>query len=109
MRKVKCDRFRQKFDAISLRAGTGAIAGYKLGARLLAISDRVVRTKRNLETAGQEEFFAALHHVLLIERPWIHEVLQHDHEHPIRKRGYIQSFRQPAGSAGDGKCIRRGL
>ena len=56
--------------------------------------------------AGQQKLLAALHQILLVERPGVHEVLQHDHEHVLRDVADGQALGQAAGLAGDGKLFR---
>ena len=70
---------------LSARPGPPALRfqGFKLSSRLLAIAQSVVSAERDLLAARKQKFLAALHQVLLVERPWIHEVLEHDHEHVL--------------------------
>src|SRR5258708_11100385 len=66
----------------------------KLLSCLLAIADAVVRAKRNLLPVGQENFLTALHQVLLVKGPGVHEVLQHDHEDMLGKGAHIKPICQ---------------
>jgi hypothetical protein len=68
--------------------------GVELPTSLLAVADRIVGAEWDLLAARQEKLLATFHEVLLIERPRIHEILKHDHDHvpgdlvdgqPIRK------------------------
>src|SRR5262249_49663177 len=65
------------------RAPTFRLHSFKLDACLLAISKRVVGAKGDLLAAWEQEFLTALHQILLVERPGIHEVLQHNHQHVV--------------------------
>ena len=91
--------------AVGMCPATFRFHGLKLCARLLAISKGVVRAKRDLLTTGEKEFFAALHQILLVKRPGVHEVLQHDHEHVIGKVANGRAFGYAAGLTGERKLL----
>ncbi len=59
--------------------------------------------------AGQEELLAALHQVLLVEGPWIHEVLHHDHEHAVGQRSEVELVGEATGRTGDREVPGRRL
>src|SRR5215470_10416883 len=59
------------------------LAGRELFAGLLAVPQRVVGAVRDLLAVRQQRGLAALHQLLLVEGPGIHEVLQHDHKDPV--------------------------
>src|SRR5215831_8624530 len=84
-RDAEAERHRPWFEPLSVgpRPTPLSFQGFKLGSCLLTITKGVVSAEWDLFTAGKEKFFAALHQVLLIECPWIHEVLEHDHEHVL--------------------------
>src|SRR5260221_5819579 len=82
-------------------ANTFGFKGLELRASLLAIANGVEGAEWYLLASGQQEFLTALHEILLIERPWIHEILQHDHEHVPGDVLDGQTLRKPAGLAGE--------
>src|SRR5258708_2343440 len=90
--EVEGDWLRRIRRPIPLRLQPRTLPRPKLRPRLLAVSDAVVGAEWNLFAARQQELLAALHHILLIERPRVHEVLQHDHEHPIRDCANVKSL-----------------
>src|SRR5260370_16431555 len=55
--------------------------GFELDTSLFAITNRVISAERNLLPSRKQKFLAALHQVLLIEGPRVHEILQHNHNH----------------------------
>src|SRR5439155_17957093 len=68
---------------------------------LLAVTDRVVRAERDHSPVRYEELDAALHHVLHVEGPRIHEVARVDHEDvasDIARR--VLAERDPRGAGG---------
>jgi hypothetical protein len=67
---------------------------------------RIVSAEGNLLAARKENFLAAFHQILLVERPRVHEVLQHDHDHvpghiAHRQAGNPQDSQASAKSAAD--------
>jgi hypothetical protein len=86
MRERESYWLRLERPALGTRAPALRFHRFKLLPRLLTIAQRIVCAEWDLLATGQEEFFAALHQVLLIERPGIHKVLQHDHDHVVGKR-----------------------
>src|SRR6516225_6125413 len=110
---VRCEIESHRPWLIACAAGTCAptfwFHGFKLCARLLAIPKSVVRAKGDLLASREKEFFAALHQILLVERPGIHEVLQHDHEHVIGKIANGRAFGYAASLTGERKLLCRFL
>src|ERR1039458_6448370 len=82
--KVKDNRFWTICYAVATSLLALWLHRVELSTRLFAIPDGVIGAERNLLATGQQEFLAALHQVLLVESPGIHEVLQHDHDHVLR-------------------------
>src|ERR1039458_5797259 len=72
--EVKDNRLRMIWLAISASLFALWFHGIQLRSRLFAITDRVVRAKGDLFAAGEQKLLAALHQVLLVEGPGIHEV-----------------------------------
>src|ERR1035437_428951 len=107
--KVKDNRLQTIGRAVTARLLASCFHRVQLSTSLFAIADRIVRAERNLLAARKQEFLAALHQVLLVERPRIHEVLQHDHKHVLRDVADGKALGQAAGLAGDGKLLRRFL
>src|SRR5579859_5302961 len=89
--EIEADRLRYKGDARAAGSVVRPLARFELHARLLTVAKRIVGAERNLLTIRQKEFLAALHQVLLIEGPGIHEVLQHDHEDIAGKGAKVQA------------------
>src|SRR6516162_6918176 len=78
---LKSNRPRYKSSAFFAGSDTLGFESFELGAGLFAIADSVIGAERHLLAAGKQEFLAALHEILLVERPRVHEVLQHNHDH----------------------------
>src|SRR5919201_6321037 len=98
--ELKAERFGLVRDTIPFRTKPRSLARRELKARLLPIANAVVCAERDLLASRQQERFAALHSVFLIERPRVHEVLQHDHEHPLRDTADIHPIRKSARGTG---------
>jgi hypothetical protein len=107
--KVERDGPRLVFPP--LRTDEAAFGHRRLELRsgLFAIPDRVIRAEWNLFSAGQQELLAALHQVLLIEGPWVHEILEHDHDHVLRDVADYKAFGNSAGLTGEGELVCRFL
>src|ERR1035437_3185522 len=107
--KVKDNRLQTIGRAVTARLLASCFHRVQLSTSLFAIADRIVRAERNLLAARKQEFLTALHQILLVERPGVHEVLQHDHQHVLRDIADGKALGQAAGLAGDGKLFRRFL
>src|SRR5260370_27084013 len=94
--EIEMHRLRLVPRAVGTCSATFRLHLLQLLARLLAISQCVVCAERDLLSAGQQELLAAFHQVLLVERPWCHEILQHDHDHATRKPADRQAVRYSA-------------
>lgn len=64
-----------------------SLALRQLIARLFAVPDIVVSAEGDLFTVRQQDYLAALHDILLVERPGIEEILERDHENMVRDFG----------------------
>lgn len=53
---------------------------HQLFPHLLAIAHRVVGAEGDHLSVGGQKFHTALHRILHVERPWVHEVAGVDHE-----------------------------
>src|SRR6266545_3526792 len=58
---------------------------HRLPRDLLPVADRVVGAERDHAAVWHEELHAALHHVLHVERPRVHEIARVNHEHVPRQ------------------------
>src|SRR5216683_5661876 len=81
--EFESNRTGNKRPAFFAGANPLRFQGFELDTSLFAITNRVKSAERNLLPSRKEELLAALHEVLLIESPRIHEILQHDHEHVL--------------------------
>src|SRR6266851_4353193 len=79
--ELKSNWPRYKGSALFAGSNTLGFESFELGAGLLAIADRVIGAEWYLLAAGKQEFLAALHEILLVEGPGVHEILQHNHDH----------------------------
>src|SRR6266403_1354609 len=79
--ELQSTRPRRKGLTFFAGSNTLGFEGFELGAGLLAVADRVVDAERYLLAAGKQKILAALHEILLIEGPGVHEVLKHNHDH----------------------------
>src|SRR5258708_10736213 len=104
--KRKRQWWRRIGRAISSSPMARSLACGKLLPRLLTVADTVVGTERNLLAIRQEDFLTALHHVLLVKGPGVHEVLQHDHEDVLSKGAQIKPIRQATGGARKSELLR---
>src|ERR1039457_2742787 len=80
---IECDGTGLESAAFRLRAPPFRLHRLQLSASLFTIADGIVSTERNLLASRQEKFLTALHEVLLIKSPRVHEILQHDHQHVL--------------------------
>src|SRR6266704_2060801 len=74
--EVERDGPRLIFAAIGTGTAALGLGCFQLRPGLLAVADGVVSAEWNLLSAGQEEFLAAFHQVLLVEGPRVHEILE---------------------------------
>src|SRR5215471_21324920 len=93
MPEREVQRLRRVRHTHALGLITAALARLKLLAGLFAITNTVICTERDLLAIWEQDFLAAFHHVLLVKRPGIHEILQHDHENVSDKSLKVQSTR----------------
>src|SRR5260370_28800261 len=86
---------RPWYEGLAFFAGSNArgFESFEVGAGLLPIADGVVRAEGYLLAAGKQKFLAALHQILLIEGPRVHEILQHNHNHTIRNVSDLEALR----------------
>src|SRR5258708_7567269 len=91
-------RLRDKGHTLSLSLVTLALTLLQLHPGLFAVPDVVISTEWDLFAIGEQDFLAALHQVLLVEGPGIHEILQHDHEDIFGEGTQVQS------SIGEAAC-----
>ena len=91
--EFESNRPGNKRSAFFAGSNTLGFEGFELGAGLLAVADRVVGAERYLLAAGKQKFLAALHEILLVEGPGVHEILQHNHNHVPGDISDGQSFR----------------
>src|SRR5260370_41458412 len=91
---IEVERDWPRLISPSLSAGAPAfwLRCFQLRSGLLPVANRVVGAEWNLLASWQQEFLAALHQVLLIECPRIHEILEHDHDHVLRNVSDSQTF-----------------
>ena len=64
-----------KWKTLRLGFRSGPSPGGQLRACLLAVTDAIVSAEGDLLAVGQQNIFTTLHHILLVEGPWIHKVL----------------------------------
>src|SRR5258708_7240975 len=91
--EFESDRPGNKRSAFFAGADALGFEGFQLRPGLLSVTDSVVCAKWYLLAAGKQEFLAALHEILLVEGPGVHEILQHNHDHVPRDIIDGQSFR----------------
>src|SRR5258707_672950 len=94
--EFESDRPGNKRSAFFAGADPLGFEGFQLRPGLLSVADSVVCAKWYLLAARKQKFLAALHEVLLIESPGVHEILQHDHNHVSGDISDGQSLRQTA-------------
>src|SRR5260370_729667 len=91
--ELKSNRLGHKGTTRLAGADALGFEGFQLRPGLLSVTDSVVCAKWYLLAAGKQEFLAALHEILLVEGPGVHEILQHNHDHVPRDIIDGQSFR----------------
>src|SRR5713101_940388 len=106
---IKRDGTGLESAAFRLRAPALGLHRLQLSTSLFTIADGIVGTERNLFASRQEKFLAALHEVLLIESPRIHEILQHDHQHVPCDFPDCEAFGNSAGLTRHCKLLSRFL
>src|SRR5215471_4034816 len=97
--EVKTNRLGLVTPAFNAGAASFRFHCLELYPGLLPVSYGVVSAKWNLLVTRKQKFLAAFHQVLLVEGPWIHKVLQHDHDHVTGDIANREAFRNPAGLA----------
>src|SRR5260370_3173975 len=106
---IECDGTGLEPAAFRSRPPTLGLHCLQLSASLFAIADGIVGAKRNLFASRQEKFLAALHEVLLIEGPRVHEILQHDHQDVLRDVPDGKAFWNSAGLTRHSELLSRFL
>ena len=95
--EFESNRPGNKRPAFLAGSNTLGFETFELGASLLPITDGVVGAEWYLLAARKQKFLAALHQVLLIESPRVHEILQHDHDHVLGNVADSDGLGQAAG------------